>query len=45
MKKHIQNQFMRSNEDLTLEDILNYSKTSSPVKMVSIIGYESRSGL
>ena len=40
MKKHIQKQFLKSNEDLTLEDILNYSKSSSPVKMVSI-GYES----
>ena len=35
MKKHLQNQFLKSNEDLTLEDILNYSKSSSPVKMVS----------
>ena len=35
MKKHIQSQILRSNEDLTLEDILNYSKSSSPVKMVS----------
>jgi len=35
MKKHIQDQILRSNEDLTLEDILNYSKSSSPVKMVS----------